>query len=234
MSTARPVVVLPGRFSASASALRYRAVVNARALLEAAFAAGGEPVTMLPGPAAEVAGRLRWADAVLLPGGGDVSPARYGQPVQVEQVADVDDLQDEFDLAVARWALETGVPLLAVCRGMQVVNVALGGTLQQHLAQPHLHLDHEVRVVPGTRAADVLGERVHVSCYHHQGLDRVAADLRPAARGAGGSVEAVVAPAAPGWFLGVQWHPEDTAAHDPQNAALFDALVGAARRRAAP
>ena len=145
-----PIVVIPGRFSASASALRYRAVVTARALSEAVLRAGGEPVTVhpwAPGGSVtpeQVADRLRFADAVLLPGGGDLSPERYGQAVAHDAVYDVDHEQDAFDLAVAEWALGAGVPLLAVCRGTQVVNVLQAPILTQGMAMNMNGLDQSI------------------------------------------------------------------------------------------
>ena len=133
---ATPIVAIPGRFSASASALRYRALVTARALSEAVLLAGGEPVTVHPwapeGAVSvdDVARRLAFADAVLLPGGGDLAPSAYGQAVAHDDVYDVDEEQDAFDLAVAAWALSAGVPTLAICRGTQVVNVARGASVR--------------------------------------------------------------------------------------------------------
>jgi putative glutamine amidotransferase len=227
--------VVPGRFSASASALRYRALVNAVALLEAVRAAGGEPVTVLPAAPDGVVDldavrrRLSFADAVLLPGGGDVAPAHYGASEAHGEVYDVDDVQDLFDLAVARWAMSEGVPLLAVCRGLQVVNVAHGGTLEQHMEVPHRHVRHEVTVTAPSRLAEIVGPVASVSCYHHQRTDRLGEGLQAVARGADGGIEAVESDRTPGFFVAVQWHPEDTAAEDPSQAALFTALVDAAR-----
>lgn len=230
-----PIVVVTGRFSAAASALRYRALVNAVALLEAVRAAGGEPVTVLPeapGGAVDTAAvrrRLGFADAVLLPGGGDLAPERYGQRVPHGEVYDVDDVQDSFDLAVAEWAMREGVPLLAVCRGLQVVNVACGGSLEQHMEVPHRHVRHDVVVREPSRLAEAVGATASVSCYHHQRIDRLGDGLRAVAHGADGGVEAVESARARGFLLGVQWHPEDTAAEDRRQAALFAALVGSAR-----
>lgn len=231
-----PIVVIPGRFSASASALRYRAVVTARALSEAVLRAGGEPVTVHPWAPdgavvpADVADRLRFADAVLLPGGGDLSPERYGQATAHDAVYDVDHEQDAFDLAVAEWALGAGVPVLAVCRGTQVVNVLRGGDLRQHMDDPHRHVVHDVAVDTGSRLAAAVGTRVTASCYHHQSLERLGEGIVPVARAEDGTVEAIELADPAGWFLGVQWHPEDTAAEDPVQLAVFRALVDAARR----
>ncbi|MCA0331792.1 MAG: gamma-glutamyl-gamma-aminobutyrate hydrolase family protein [Actinobacteria bacterium] len=231
-----PVIAIPARFSASASAHRHRALSTARALSEGVLRAGGEPVTVHPwAPEGhvtpdEVGARLAFADGVLLPGGGDLDPARYGQPVASDEVYDVDAEQDAFDLAVARWAVDAGVPLLAVCRGWQVVNVALGGELEQHMAEPHRHVVHDVAVDAGTELEKVVGSTTAASCYHHQRVSRLGEGLVPVARAADGTIEAAALPGAKGWFLAVQWHPEDTFTTDPDQLAVFRALVDAARR----
>lgn len=204
----RPLIIIPARFSATASALRYSAVVTARALSAAVLRAGGEPLTVHPSGEPE---RLEFADGVLLPGGGDLDPSVYGQSTRADGVYDVDAEQDDFDLAVAQWALRTGRPLLAVCRGMQVVNVALGGTLEQDMAVPHRHLVHTIST----------GREV--SCFHHQRVARLGTGLKAVAHAADGTVEAVELPGSIGWFLGVQWHPEDTA----EQLDVFEALVQA-------
>ncbi len=227
----RPLIAVPARFSATTSALRYAAEVNARALIEAVWRAGGEPVSIHP-DAAEVAARLRRFDGVLLPGGGDLAPHRYGATDTHDTVYDVDDLQDAFDLEVARRALDLGLPLLAVCRGLQVVNVALGGTLEQDMGGPereHRHLVHPVTLAPDSVVARATGaEKTDASCYHHQRVDRLGTGLRITARAADGTAEALELPGSRGWFAAVQWHPEDTAHEDPAQQGLFDALVRAA------
>lgn len=220
----RPLIAIPARFSASASALRHAAEVNARALVEAVWRAGGEPVSIHPA-AGEVASRLKRFDGVLLPGGGDISPDRYGGAAH-ESVYDVDAIQDEFDLAVAGETVNSGKPLLAICRGLQVVNVALGGTLHTD-APGHRHVVHPV-ALSGT-VAEITGvEKIDASCYHHQHIDTLGAGLDVTARAADGTVEAVELTGSAGWFVAVQWHPEDSAATDPAQQRLFDALVGQA------
>lgn len=223
----RPRIVIPARFSESASALRYRAEVSSRNLIEAVYAAGGEPVVVHPADGGSVAARLDGlADGVLLPGGGDLAAHWTGQSPHAS-LYDVDETQDAFDLAVARWSLSGGVPLLAVCRGLQVVNAALGGTVVQDMDPHHRHRVHTVAVDADAPLAAVVGEKVEVSCFHHQALDRLADGLRVVARAEDGVVEAVDAPGVAGWFLGVQWHPEDTWATDAAQQALFVALVEA-------
>ena len=231
----RPLIAIPARFSHSASALRYGAVVVARKLSEGVIAAGGEPVIIHPvAPNGEVrleeiAERLNFVDGVLLPGGGDLDPACYGQATESDHVYDVDDEQDAFDLALAEWALHTGVPTLAICRGMQVVNVSLGGTLEQHMTQPHRHYVHDVTIESGTKLQSIVGARATASCYHHQRVDRIGEGLAVTARAADGSIEGLEFAAALGWFVGVQWHPEDTWVDDEAQLELFRALVTAAR-----
>ncbi|MFJ2769682.1 gamma-glutamyl-gamma-aminobutyrate hydrolase family protein [Streptomyces sp. NPDC087300] len=229
----RPLIALPQRYAASTSALRYAAVVTARALADAVYRAGGEPFMMHPGPPGEAAGRLDRCAGLLLPGGGDLAPWRYAAGSDVHRsVYDVDDAQDEFDLALARRALDRGLPTLAVCRGMQVVNVALGGTLRQDMGGPasdHRHKTHPVRVAAGSTVARALGaEKVEASCYHHQCVGLAGRGLEPTAWAADGTVEALELVGAAGWFAAVQWHPEDTAESDGAQQGLFTGLVGAA------
>ncbi len=237
-TSTRPLIAIPARFSATASSLRFEAEVTARRLAAAVYAAGGEPVVIhphAPGGVAddgEVRVRLRFADAVLLPGGGDVDPSRYGRAPDPTQYG-VDAEQDAFDLAVARVALADAIPLLAVCRGAQVVNVALGGTLVQDMDTTvghHRNRVHQVTVEGGSPLADIVGPHVAVSCYHHQCIDSPGAGLAVVARAEDGVIEGVTDPQSPGWFLAVQWHPEDTSLTDPVQAALFTALVQAAGR----
>ncbi|WP_055533987.1 gamma-glutamyl-gamma-aminobutyrate hydrolase family protein [Streptomyces graminilatus] len=231
---ARPLIAIPARFAASTSALRYAAEVNARALIEAVWRAGGEPASIHPAEG-DTAARLARFDGVLLPGGGDLAPHRYGAPDTHDTVYDVDDLQDTFDLEVARGALDVGLPLLAICRGLQVVNVALGGTLHQDMGGPereHRHVVHPVTIRQNSLLARVSGaEKAEVSCYHHQRVDRPGTGLEVTATAADGTIEALELPTARGWFTAVQWHPEDTAHEDPAQQGLFDALVSAARER---
>lgn len=237
----RPIVAIPARFSASASALRFRAEVTARKLAEAVYAAGGEPVAVHPhAPCGqvsdqEVADRLWFADAVLLPGGGDLASHWYGASPHPSEY-DVDEEQDAFDLAVARVALAQCMPLLAICRGAQAVNVALGGDLVQDMADAggnHRHVTHPIRVAPDAVMAGIVGTCPRISCFHHQSVGRLGNGLRAVAHSADGVVEAVELAGHDGWYVGVQWHPEDTAAEDPEQAALFCAFVAAARERLA-
>ncbi|WP_338894622.1 gamma-glutamyl-gamma-aminobutyrate hydrolase family protein [Streptomyces sp. TG1A-60] len=233
----RPLIAVPARFASTTSALRYAAEVNARALIEAVWRAGGEPASIHPADT-EVAARLARFDGVLLPGGGDLAPHRYGATDTHDSVYDVDEAQDAFDLEAARTALDLALPLLAICRGLQVVNVALGGTLEQDMGGPereHRHVVHPVAVRRGTLLERATGaQKVEASCYHHQRVGGIAPGLAVTARAADGTVEGLELPGTAGWFTAVQWHPEDTAHEDPAQQGLFDTLVRAARDRCRP
>lgn len=233
---ARPTVIIPARFSASASALRYSAEVAAAKLLQAVWDAGGEPLVVHPTAPQprieELAERFWLADAVLLPGGGDMSPHWYGQEAR-PSLYGVNEDQDAFDLVVARWAIQEKIPLLAVCRGNQVVNVALGGTLVQDMSttigRDHRHLVHDIELAADSPLRDTVpSDRITISCSHHQCIDQLADKLVPAAYASDGTIEAVTLTGHEGWFLGLQWHLEDFADTDPIQKGIFRAFVAAA------
>jgi putative glutamine amidotransferase len=237
----RPLIAVIGRRASTSSALRYCGTIAAEAVCDAVLRAGGEPAGLHGGDRAAVAelpGRLARFDGVCLPGGGDLNPARYAQPADARTEAP-DDRQDEFDLAVIRIVLGGPVlggylPALAICRGLQVLNVACGGTLRQHVADspvPHLGGLHEVTIARGSRLGQLAGaDTVTVSCAHHQAIDRLGTGLRAVACAPDGCVEAVEHCQA--GVLAVQWHPEDQAAADGHDQALFDDLVARAREGA--
>ena len=225
----RPRIALIGRFAEHTSATRYAAIVSARALVESVWRAGADPVTLLAAPAPDGmdwAARLAGFDGVLLCGGGDIDPQRYGHAYRHPDVYDVDWLQDESDLSLAAYALESGIPTLAVCRGLHVVNVARGGSLEQHMDIGHRHMVHTVDVE--SAAPGIPTGPFKASCYHHQRIDRLGKGLRVVGRADDNTVEAVEIDS-PGWAFGVQWHPEDTADADPVQQAVFDAFVAASR-----
>lgn len=169
--------------------------------------------------------RLAGIDGVLLCGGGDIDPERYGETERHPELYDVDELQDEADLSLATYSLSHGIPTLAVCRGLHVVNVSRGGSLIQHMDAPHRHVVHEVELEAA--APDIATGMYTASCHHHQRIDRLGEGLGVAARATDGTVESVLIDSA-GWAFGVQWHPEDTAREDPRQLSIFRALVGAA------
>jgi putative glutamine amidotransferase len=191
---------------------------------------GGEPVLLPTGAvSAEVVRRL---DGLVLAGGADVDPARYGRGAGPHTTV-LRPGRDAAELAVLQAALNRDLPLLAICRGMQLLNVALGGDLLQHLPDVPNAADHDpgpglfarrtVHTAPGTELDRLLGPTAAVNCHHHQALDRVAPELTPSAWAEDGLVEAVEATDRR-FCLGVQWHPE--AGDDPR---LFEALVSAAQ-----
>lgn len=223
-------MAVPGRRSASASALRFAAVVVAEQLAAAIYEAGGEPLVLFPSAEGDNGDRFGWADALVLPGGGDLDPSSYGERPGHPELYDVDPLQDAFDLALARSALDRSLPVLAVCRGMQVVNVALGGTLVAHMDQPHRARTHHVRVEQPSRLHSVLSSSVaEVSCHHHQRIAALGDGLVATARSDDDTIEALELPRRSGYLLAVQWHPEDTFDRDPVQERIFSSLVDAAR-----
>lgn len=227
----RPLIGVAGMRSPSIAGLRRSGSVAAEQVLERVYRAGGEPVIVYHGDPAELAARLGVFDGVVLPGGNDLDPATYGDIRRHPETTNADALQDEADVAVVRGCLAAGMPLLAICRGMQVLNVALGGSLVQHLEPSdieHLDMFHDVELAPGSLVAEVMGATsVTVSSYHHQAVDRLGAGLTVAGRAPDGCVEALDHDSAA--VLAVQWHPEDNAADAPRQQALFDWVVDRAR-----
>ena len=223
----RPRIALIGRFAEHTSATRYAGVVSARALLESFWLAGADPVTLLAASdGMDWASRLDGFDGVLLCGGADIDPALYGETDVHPEVYDVDALQDEADLSLAAYCFGHGVPTLAVCRGLHVVNVLRGGSLVQHMDDHHRHVVHDVVIERGP--AGIEPGPITASCYHHQCIDRLGSGLEVVGRAEDGTVEAVTIESA-GWAFGVQWHPEDTAREDPRQLSVFRALVDASR-----
>lgn len=236
--TVRPAIAVIGRRARKVSGLRFAATVAAEAVCDAVFEAGGEPLVLHGGPRRALdglPGRLAAFAGVVVPGGSDLDPSHYGQRPHPRTEPD-DPEQDLLDLAVLRAVLVLGLPTLAVCRGMQVLNVVCGGTLDQHLAETGVgHLDalHEVTAEPGSRLASVVGDApFKISSYHHQAVDRLGRDLKVVARAPDGCVEALEHTRAD--VLAVQWHPEDLAGDSPQDRALFADLVERAGTRKEP
>jgi gamma-glutamyl-gamma-aminobutyrate hydrolase PuuD len=202
--------------------------------VECVAATGAQPVLLPPSesgdPRASAASIVTAIDALVLAGGGDIDPARYGQATHCATNG-VDPMRDDAESFVLDAALAAGVPLLAICRGMQLLNVARGGTLVQHVPDAVGHTGHqprsgcfapvEVTTVSGSHVGRILGTAVTVRCSHHQAVDRLGADLVVTARARDGLAEAIEMPAAR-FAVGVQWHPEE----EP-DTRLFEALVDA-------
>jgi putative glutamine amidotransferase len=202
---------------------------------DAVAAAGAVPV-LLPLVSATVERGVETAldgiHALVLSGGPDVDPSLYGRergPETDEPRAD----RDAWESALAREAMRRGMPLLGICRGLQLLNVALGGTLIQHLPDAIGHdrhrpvvgefAVHDVRTAPGSRAAGILGARSETQSHHHQAIEGLGDGLVATAWADDDTIEAVEAPGCAGWMVAVQWHPEEA-----DGEPLFEALTKAA------
>ena len=225
----KPLVLIVGRLATEAKGVRGEPFAAGRRYFEAIAKAGGLPL-MLPPIASlvdDVPALLGKVDAVVLHGGGDVDPRRYGQEPSAEQLYGIVPEHDEVELAVVQAAIASDTPMLAICRGLQVLNVALGGTLQQDIGtESHWLAHHPVALDAGSRLAKAIGHETPAKCHcvHHQALDRVADPLTVVGRTADGIVHACELDSA-SWIVASQWHPEDTAATDPDQQALFQALI---------
>ncbi|MEU5184102.1 gamma-glutamyl-gamma-aminobutyrate hydrolase family protein [Streptomyces longwoodensis] len=197
--------------------------------------AGGLAAMLPPDVPEHAAAAVARLDGLVIAGGPDVEPVRYGAEADPRTGPPARE-RDAWELALIGAALAARVPLLGICRGMQLLNVALGGTLVQHVdghaEVPGVFGRHPVKPVPGTVYAEVVPERTAVPTYHHQAVDRLGRGLVASAHAEDGTVEAVewgtggTGPAGEGWVLGVQWHPE---AGD--DVRVMRALVDRAGRR---
>ena len=231
----RPVIgISTYREQASWGTWDVPAVLLPASYVDAVATAGGEPVLLPTGATGPDV--LRTLDGLVLAGGADVAPARYGQaPAPRTTVVRPD--RDASETRLLEAALEGGVPVLAICRGMQLLNVVLGGDLVQHLPDEPGADEHDpgpgrfarraVRISPGSRLADVLGPEALGDCHHHQALRHLGRGLTAVGWADDGTVEAVELEG-PAFCLGVQWHPEAG-----EDGRVFAALVEAARGRAA-
>jgi putative glutamine amidotransferase len=224
-------------------------VAFARADYLAALEKAGAEVRELKPATDRLPDALDGLDGVLLTGGPDVRPSLYGDE-ETHPTVEIDDARDEYELPLARAAIERRMPLLAICRGVQVLNVAAGGTLIQDLPSerpgglnhsvttPTTALSHDVEVVPGTLLERLVapqlkeGHRLDVNSRHHQAIDAVAPGFVVSASAADGTVEAIEAAGASpqGFCVGVQWHPENFW-RTGETASLFESFVSAAARR---
>ena len=207
--------------------------------LDALRRAGARTAILAPGEDGEPADLLEPFDGLLLVGGGDVDPARYGGE-RNDHVYGVEPDRDDFEVALLHATDRRAMPTLCICRGIQIMNVAFGGTLIGHLpdvAGLDVHgvpLDqtqtiHDVRVERPSRLWDATRREV-LAClsHHHQGIDRVGVGLVVTGRSPDGLVEAIERPVDAGTYLvGVQWHPEETAHEDTAQQSLFDAFAAA-------
>lgn len=199
--------------------LTFRFEIKAQPYRQALRDAGLETVDLTPAtPGAELTG----LSGLVLSGGSDIEPRRYGQAdVNARQP---DPERDELELRLAREALDAGMPVFAICRGMQLLNIALGGTLHQDIGEAHTlkpPVTHRVDIAPDTRLHSILGANVEANSRHHQAVDQLAPGLIRTAAAPDGAVEGVEKPGE-AFVLGVQWHPEDL-----PDRRLFQAFAAA-------
>jgi putative glutamine amidotransferase len=208
--------------------------------VDAVLRAGAVPLLVTP-IGMDIARVLSVVDGLVFAGGGDIDPQHYGGSHH-PTVYMVDRDRDALEMKLARAAVEMRVPTLAICRGAQIINVALGGSLYEHIPDafgeqvnhrlpPRVPVAHEIQVEMLSLLGSVIGsQRCVAQSWHHQAARRLAAGLRAVAHAPDGVIEAYELPDHP-WLLAVQWHPELTAAEDATQQRLFDALCEAIRRR---
>ena len=225
----KPLVVIVGRQSHEAQGVRGAPFAAGQSYFRSVERAGGIPMMLppIPGLIDDIPSLLRRFDAVVFHGGGDIDPRRYGQEATEESLYGIVAEHDAMELAMVTAAIEADKPVLAICRGQQILNVALGGTLLQDIGtEDHWKRFTATELDAGSRIAKAMGteraDKCH--CVHHQALDRLGDGLRIVGRHASGIIHAVELEAAR-WVVGVQWHPEDSADEDPQQQGLFDELI---------
>jgi putative glutamine amidotransferase len=231
-----PVILLPGKLTTNSQGVRGDSFSTGRRYSEAVARAGGvvvqaQPIAQTTAAAHELVARF---DGVIIQGGGDIDPNRYGQKPRSNAIYGVSLEHDELEIAVIRAAIELDKPVLAICRGIQILNVALGGTLHQHLAdvladgESHWNKHHEINLEPNSRVANamktVAPKQSH--SFHHQAIDKLAPGLIVTGRAPDQTIEAVEHNAKK-WIVGVQWHPEDDADTEPDQQNLFNGFVWA-------
>jgi putative glutamine amidotransferase len=176
-------------------------------------------------------------DGLFMAGGGDLNPDCYRQD-KYTKTEGIDELRDATELLLTRWALEEHKPLLGVCRGVQTMNVAAGGTLVQDIGdqlphaikhqyfpeQPRNYVAHDIELVEGTRLAKIMGSKARVNSFHHQAIATVAPGFRVSAYAPDGVIEAIESSNG-NFAIGVQWHPESLVDTDPAMYALFETFV---------
>ena len=206
--------------------------------IDAVRRAGGVPLLIAPGES-RVEAILDVIDALVLSGGGDIDPSRYDGK-RHETNYSIDQERDTLELELARRVIDSSIPTLGICRGAQILNVVQGGKLIEHIpdevgvkvlhrAPPREPVTHGVKLKPGSRLAKILGrDQFDATSWHHQALRGAAAGFDAVAHAPDGTIEAIEMPSHP-WMIAVQWHPELSAASDPLQQKLFDALVEAAR-----
>lgn len=241
-----PLIALAGRYGAPSRVSRDAVSFAGRRYLDAILRGGGEPVVISPQPLTieDARAMMQRFDGLVLMGGADVNPALYGQTAGIH-IYGVQPEQDAFETSLLNAALSLDLPVLAVCRGMQLANVILGGSLVQHLgeltnaSQLLAHAPkqfpvgeefalHEINLEPNSKMAKAIGAtKINGASFHHQGIDRLANDLVAVGHAPDGILEAVEHRTK--WLVGMQWHPEDTAATDSAQQNIYNAFVQRSR-----
>jgi putative glutamine amidotransferase len=208
--------------------------------VQAVLHAGGVPILIPPVPSGEALSAIQEIlDGLLLAGGADLDPTHYGE-APLPEMGTPEPQRDTTELAITRWALDKRLPVLGICRGMQLLNVACGGSLYQDLptqlpsafdheqqGQARTHIAHEVSTEPGSLLADILGvQHVGVNSFHHQAVKRIGQGLRVTGVAEDGVAEAIEIPDLP-FVLAVQYHPEELEGNDATSHRLFLAFVQA-------
>lgn len=238
-----PVIGITGRTDQSGRPPNLPLFAISRTYVQAVKLGGGAPVIIPPHlEESDLRPILQHLDGLVLSGGGDILPAAFGEK-DGGLLWSVDEQRDRTELALARWALAEGLPLLAICRGIQVLNVAAGGTLIQDIptqvpnalthstvaGRPVAVIAHTVDVAAGSRMAALLGDgELGVNSAHHQAVKAVGTGLVVTARAPDGVIEGLEQPDHP-FCVGVQWHPEAMVERYPRMRRLFEALAAAAR-----
>ena len=233
-----PVIGVPGYWHESEAILGNISTAVPDSYIRALLKSGAVPLIIPVIPSTKVLAQLfRMIDGLLLIGGPDLDPVHYHQQ-PVRGLRKITPPRDAVEIQVTRWALEADLPILAICRGIQVLNVAEGGTLWQDIASqlpdaekhdyypdhPEDFLAHNVKLHAGSRLARIVGDAdLAVNSLHHQAIDRLGVGLFPVAHSPDGIIEAVEG-AANRWIIGVQWHPEWLIETDSRMAALFHAF----------
>lgn len=230
MSAGKPVVGITTYLTSAAWAQwQLDAALVPASYVRAVSSSGGVPFLVPPAAAADADVVVSLVDGLVFSGGSDLDPELYDAELHPETAGIVRE-RDDAELVLMQAALSRDLPLLAICRGSQVLNVALGGDLEQHVPDrvghtlhretPGVFSEHEVSISTGTRLGSILGEQHVVKSSHHQGFGRVGSGLREAARAWDGTLEGIEDPSRQ-FALGVLWHPEE----EGDDLALFEALV---------
>jgi putative glutamine amidotransferase len=229
-----PIILLPGKLTTNSQGVRGDSFSTGRRYSEAVARAGGvvvqaQPIEQTIAAANELVARV---DGVILQGGGDIDPNRYGQQPRSNSIYGISAEHDDLEIAVICAAVEQDKPVLAICRGLQILNVALGGTLHQHLAdvledgESHWDKYHEIELESTSKVAKAMKtnspKRAH--SFHHQAIDKLASGLVVTGRAPDQTIEAVEHESKK-WIVGVQWHPEDDADTEPDQQNLFNAFI---------